>query len=122
MEEDRRKYERVLLDKEVKLTGGGKKWEVRLIDVSLKGVLLEKPPDWAGTVGDNYELELPLGASSGQDIQMKLEVEHLEGEKVGFSWETIDAESFGHLKNLITYNLGDMRELERELKTLFEEN
>lgn len=122
MEDDRRKFERVLLDKEVELTGDEEKWNVRLIDVSLKGVLLEKPADWSGSIGENYELKLPLGASSEENIRMKLEVKHEEEKKVGFGWETIDAESFGHLKNLITYNLGDMQEVERELKALFAEN
>jgi len=95
---------------------------VQLIDISLKGVLVEKPASQSVEQGDEFRLRLPLTSTDDKNIQMELKVAHVEEDKVGFTWESIDAKSFTHLQRLITYNLGDAREVERELETLFAEN
>jgi len=122
MTEDRRKYERVILEKEVELYDEENSWQVRLVDISLKGLLVETPPGLAVEQGDKFTIKLPLESVNDEAITMDVRVAHVEEDKAGFSWETIDVESFTHLRQLIKYNLGDPREVERELKTLFKQN
>lgn len=122
MEDDRRNYERVILDKKAVLSGADGEWETRLVDISLKGVLLDKPEDWSGEVGDVYALTIPLGKAGEPSIDMNVEVAHQEADQVGFTWQEIDGESFDHLERLLTYNLNDRKQVQRELKTLFEQH
>ncbi len=121
MVEERRKYERVILDKQVSLSGPEDQRETRLVDISLKGVLLEEPEGWEPAENVDYFLTLPLGEGGKPKIKMQMRIAHREDNHVGFTWKQIDAESFDHLRKLLSYNLNDSGEIERELHTMFEQ-
>jgi len=88
-----------------------------LIDISFKGVLIRKPTDWEGRVGEHYTVLLQL---AGDEIEINLTVVevHAENDHVGFKTEHMDIDSATNLRRLVELNLGDEILLERELSEL----
>ena len=113
---EQRHYTRVSFDGRAKLSNADMSWEGRLIDVSLRGVLLEHPPGWDGQMGDAYLLELLLHNEAV--IKMQLSVVHFDKRRIGFHCDHIDLDSMGHLKRLMELNLGDEDRLNRELSSM----
>jgi hypothetical protein len=91
--------------------------EVRVLDVSLKGALVALPA--GARVGQDAlcSLALPLASSGGQ-IEMAVQVAHVEGEQLGLLCLHTDIDSVTHLRRLIELHLGDPSLLERDLREL----
>ena len=94
----------------------GQTWKSNLIDISLHGVLISRPTNWNGTVGDIYQIDLFLGKES--NITMEARAVHIEQESLGFSCLHIDLDSVTHLRRLVELNLGNEEILEREFSEL----
>lgn len=92
----------------------------QVVDISLKGVLLQLPADASALVGSPCLVKLPLGeqAEEGIVIAMAGELAHVESGHAGVICRSIDLESITHLRRLIEVNLGDPTASERELKAL----
>jgi len=114
---EKRHYSRVPFDTDVALINSSTQWQCKLIDISLKGALLERPPGWNGDVGDQYTLELPLG-NDEIIIRMKVIVARIDHDMIGFYCKNIDFDSIVHLKRLMELNLGDAELVNRELSAL----
>lgn len=116
MTDERRKFERLPFDAKVRLIRESQQWQSQLIDVSLKGALIERPARWEGTSGERFVLEILLSVSAV--IKMNVVVAHTDKEHVGLRCEDIDIDSISHLKRLVELNLNDESLLERELSAL----
>lgn len=115
---ERRHFSRIPFDAPVTLrVPGGACWESQLLDISLKGALLERPPNWDGASGDTLTLEIPLGMGTAR-IHMEVVVAHVEPERLGLRCVHIDIDSIAHLRRLVELNLGDPELLNRELSSL----
>jgi hypothetical protein len=112
-----RRFSRITFHRpgELVLASGSAACEV--LDVSLKGALLEVPPGVAPAAGDRCTLEIRLDAGEAA-IRMAGRVAHREGARVGIRCEEIDLESITHLRRLVELNLGDDELLHRELAAL----
>jgi hypothetical protein len=88
-----------------------------VLDISLKGVLLQLPAGQPPQVGMPCLVKLPL-ATGDIVIAMAGELAHVEGSHAGVLCRSIDIESITHLRRLIEVNLGDPAASERELKAL----
>ena len=117
MTEEHRLFTRIPFESQVHITSAEGSWDCKLIDISLKGVLVEKPEDWKGDVEDPCMVELEL---SGSDISIRMDVSvaHIEHDHVGFRCEHIDLDSITHLRRLVELNVGDTDILDRELHAL----
>jgi len=113
---DQRHFSRIPFDARVALHGAGAVQDAQLLDVSLKGALLELSPEHGLSVGDRRRLEIALGAE--QRIQMEVAVVHVEGGRVGCHCHHIDLDSMTHLARLVELNTGDPDLLQRELGAL----
>ena len=114
---ERRRFSRVPFEAAVNLSNPSGKWGGRLIDISLKGVLISRPQHWTGKSGDEMLLEIhPPGATFG--IRMETVVAHAEPDKVGLRCLSIDIDSISHLRRLMELNLGDEEILNRELSLM----
>jgi len=92
-------------------------WQAQVLDISLKGVLLQRPPQWAVAVDELCEITVFLnGAEAG--ILMVVALRHAEDQRLGFLVRYIDMDSATHLRRLVELNLGDLALLERELGSL----
>jgi len=115
--EERRHFTRIPIDNPALLICQGKQWRSRLLDLSLKGALIERPDHYQGHADEHCTLEIML---EPQDvvITMKGTLVHSEAGHLGFRCDHIDLESISHLKRLVELNLGDEALLERELGEL----
>jgi hypothetical protein len=115
--EERRHFTRIPIDNPAILICQGKQWRSRLLDLSLKGALIERPEHYQGQSEAHCTLEILL---EPQDvvISMRGSLVHSEAGHLGFHCEHIDLESISHLKRLVELNLGDEALLERELSEL----
>jgi hypothetical protein len=114
--DERRRFHRFHFEGTVKLYSDKAMWETKLVDISLKGVLIEHPTKWNGKVGTSYRMDLRINNSV--IISMGVITAHIMPHRVGFEWQKIDLDSFAQLKRLIELNLGDPALLNRELSAL----
>ncbi|HEY0288790.1 MAG TPA: PilZ domain-containing protein [Pseudomonas sp.] len=116
--EDRRRFTRIAFDAKTELTQGSKSWPVTLIDLSLKGLLIERPMPWLGNPDELFIVDIHLNIDI--DLQMEVHLTHDAHNHLGFVCEHIGLESVTHLRRLIELNLADHDELDRELAALIE--
>jgi hypothetical protein len=114
--DERRRFHRFHFEGTVKLYSDKAMWETKLVDISLKGVLIERPPEWKGRVGISYRMDMRINNSV--IISMGVNTAHIMPHLVGFQWQKIDLDSFAQLKRLVELNLGDPAILNRELSAL----
>ncbi|MFG6456601.1 PilZ domain-containing protein [Roseateles sp. BYS96W] len=117
---ERRQFARVAFAAGAELITTQALLRCQVIDISLKGVLLQLPDGAAPQAGMPCLVKLPLGtvAEGGVVIAMAGELAHVEGDHAGVICRSIDIESITHLRRLIEVNLGDPTASERELKAL----
>lgn len=68
--EDRRRFKRIAFDAKTELSQGDRTWAVQLIDLSLKGLLIEKPSPWEGDPTARFMVDIQLQA--GIDVVMEV--------------------------------------------------
>ncbi|MVV50134.1 PilZ domain-containing protein [Pseudomonas sp. PB120] len=115
---DRRRFKRIAFDARTELSQGEFIWPVKLIDLSLKGLLIEKPEAWSGDKSKDFFVDIHL--TDEIDITMDVHLTHEDHGQLGFVCRHISLESIQRLRRLIELNLGDEAELERELGALME--
>ena len=116
-QDEKRRFSRVSFDADVILTRDGEQWHAKMLDISLKGVLIATPEKWDGVNGEHFHLEV-IFADSGSLINAQIIVAHNENGHTGFEIVEIDVESVSHLRRLMELNLGDPELLNRELSAL----
>jgi len=114
--EGQRRFTRIPFDADAVLERDGQEWPCTVIDLSLKGALIERPAAWDGAQGEDCTLRLALGEEV--QIGMAVTVAHIEEGQIGLSCHDIDLDSITHLRRLVELNLGDAALLERELLAL----
>jgi hypothetical protein len=116
--EDRRRFKRIAFDAKTELKQGDQTWKVQLVDLSLKGLLIERPESWTADPAQPFEVDIRL--SNDVYVQMDVEITHDHNRQLGFVCRHIGLESISHLRRLIELNLADQAELDRELAALIE--
>ena len=115
---ERRRFKRIAFDARTELSQGEFIWPVKLIDLSLKGLLIERPEPWLGKAEKDFSVDIHL--SDEVEIKMDMQLTHEDHGQLGFVCRHISLESIERLRRLIELNLGDPQELERELGALIE--
>jgi len=110
---ERRRFSRVNFHSRVVLSQGEQQWDCELIDVSLKGLLINRETN------HGFQTDTPLSGciTLGEDekIHMQLTLARSSDQQQGFTCTSIDVESIRHLRRLIELNLGDPEAAEREI-------
>jgi hypothetical protein len=116
---ERRRFRRILFDAPVSLLVAGSEYRTTLIDISLKGALVQAPTPWPVDLRPAPPVLLCIALDqSGSQIKMQGHLVHQELRQVGFLCDHIDMDSITHLRRLVELNLGDSALLERELSAL----
>lgn len=113
---ERRRFQRIPFDADIELLQGLQRWTVKLHDLSLKGLLVNRPADWARQTDAAIHASLRLAPHV--EVHMKVSLAHQSDELLGFYCKEIDLDSITHLRRLIELNLGSSELLERELSAL----
>lgn len=116
---ERRRFHRINFDAATTISQGDKRWTAELHDVSLKGLLVIRPADWAGDPAKPFDVCIDLGAEIA--VEMEVELTRAQDDQLGFICRHIDLDSISHLRRLVELNLGSEELLERELTALGEE-
>ena len=115
-ETERRQYQRIPFIAEVIMSKDGDEWSCGLLDISLKGMLVEPPSDISAETDAIYAIELVL--SEDVSINMQAKISHANDEHWGLAWENIALEDLTHLRRLLELNISDPDEMHRELAEL----
>jgi hypothetical protein len=113
-----RNYARIPFATEVLLHLHGKAVKVQLVDIALKGALVQTETLEGVTLHDKCRLEFPLD-QVGDVVVMSGIVVHLEDQHIGIECQDIDLTSLTHLRRLLELNTGDADLMNRELSHLF---
>ena len=113
----RRKHHRLMNPRACTLVFENKRYDTRLLDVSLRGALVDLPVGLKPDVGHAYRLEIPLEDSDGM-IAMEVAPAHQDAGRMGLTCFSIDMESMTHLRRMLELNLGDPNLIEQELRQL----
>lgn len=114
---DRRRFARIPFNAEVTLGIGTESLSGKLIDISLKGVLVTCPQGWVSPRDRLVTVEISA-PDNAFTISMKGVVEHQDSDKLGIECREIDIDSATRLRRLVELNLGDTALLNRELAEL----
>ncbi|WP_030140304.1 PilZ domain-containing protein [Pseudomonas fluorescens] len=115
---ERRRFVRIEFRARTELSQGPFIWPVKLLDLSLKGLLIEKPQPWLGNPEEPFMADIHLSPEA--EVRMEVRLTHDDHGHLGFVCEHIDLDSIAHLRRLVELNLADHDELERELAALIQ--
>jgi len=116
--ESHRQYSRVPFSAWVTLHLNDRTLQVKLLDIALKGALVQTQQPEAMQLDQPCRLLLPL-TGGGQAIELGGSIAHLEGRNVGIRCEQIELASLTLLRRLLELNTGDADLMDRELNHLF---
>lgn len=114
---ERRKFTRIPFEASVTLSNPTGTWRGKLLDISLNGLLISKPQNWASAKDPKLLVEIHP-ADEVFTIRMESTVAHTESQQVGLQCNFIDIDSASHLRRLVELNIGDEQVLYRELSAL----
>jgi hypothetical protein len=115
----RRVFTRIPFDADYRLQNpnADKHWKGRVVDLSLKGTLIERPEELHPELGEEFVVELLLGSDSLK-VVMLVSVAHFDENNIGFRCLHIDLESISHLRKILEFNLGNPEMVEREISEM----
>ncbi len=114
---EKRHFTRIAFDARARLLQGKSDWPTQLVDISLKGALVEQPAQSQLKRGDAVSLHLLL-SDEETEIRMDGHVAHQEGGHLGLVCDHIDVDSVSHLRRIVELNTGSEALLEREFNAL----
>ncbi|MDR2838066.1 MAG: PilZ domain-containing protein [Azonexus sp.] len=113
MNSNRRQFARIPFTAKASLTLKNGEHAVNILDLSLKGALVEPLDPLYVLIGDNGALKVRLDADD--IIRMEITIVHHQGKHLGLACREIDIDSITHLRRLVTLNLGDETLTERQI-------
>ncbi|MDR2186593.1 MAG: PilZ domain-containing protein [Azonexus sp.] len=116
MDRNRRQFSRIPFTTRASLALTSGEYAVNLLDLSLKGALIEMLVPFYVVIGDHGVLKARL--DDDDMIRMEISVIHHEGKSLGLACREIDIDSITHLRRLVSLNLGDEALAEREVGLL----
>jgi len=115
-----RRFSRITYHRPAVLDLKSARAECEVLDVSLKGAMVEVGATVHPKVGDTCALMIRLD-QGGAQVRMDGEVVHVHGQKVGVKCDELDLESISHLRRLVELNVADDAVLQEELSALVAE-
>ncbi|MET4000901.1 PilZ domain-containing protein [Marinobacterium sp. MBR-109] len=117
---ERRRFTRIPFDAECELHSDKGSAVVQLVDISLRGALVES--NHPLPVGMNDHVKLHLYLANDILIEIPAMLTHAQPPQYGFTAGEMEIDSITHLRRLVELNLGDEALLERELEQLLSDD
>ncbi len=116
---EKRYFGRVSFGTDARLDIDGQRMTGALLDISLKGALLEfeTPPQIKAKTACHLSIHLP---NSDVVLDFNAEAVHFHDRCIGVKFTESDPDSFSHLRRLLELNTGDPEQVEKELHLLFQ--
>jgi hypothetical protein len=114
---ERRNYSRIPFQAEVLMQSGNEEWSCNLLDISLKGMLVEPPEGIDIDKSKPCAVALFLGEDAS--IHARVNITHDTDDGLwGLKWKHIDIDGLKHLRRLLELNMPEPSLLHRELAEL----
>jgi len=113
-----RHFSRIPFAAEVSLQLHDRTISVQLVDIALKGALVQTEMEQSLVLQEKCRLVLPL-TNGGDAIEMAGKIVHLEDQRIGIECQDIEVLSMTRLRRLLELNAGDADRMNRELSNLF---
>lgn len=117
LDTDLRRFSRVPFHATAQLVVHGRIITVHLLDIALKGALLDTLAPEGLRLQEQCRLVLTL-TDDGDSIAMDGCIAHLDGQLMGFQCLGIDISNMTRLRRLLELNTGDVDLVDRELAQL----
>ena len=114
-----RRFERTDFRVKGFVTVNGAENTVNVVNISLKGILVEPERRIELKIGETYPLRISLPHSE-ISIQTEANLVHRRDGLCGFRFDTIEAEGMIHLRRLMELNISSDEEVEKELAFLID--
>lgn len=118
---ERRHFNRVSFSTEAELRAQNQVWSTDILDLSLKGALLQTPRDFSAENNLTYDLTFKL-AGLDTPIAMQGHIRHASDDFLGFECNLIDIDSVTALRRLVELNLSDETLLQLDLEALIKQH
>ncbi len=86
---ERRKYRRFAFDSRADLVVGDHVWNTRVLDISLRGALLARPPDLEEVDVGDY-VEITIGLETGAKMMMEALLVRIDNNRLGCRCDGIE--------------------------------
>lgn len=114
--EQKRAFTRIFFDAETIVSQGNRDYIVQLLDISLRGILIEILPEQV--LAEDNPLDVCIHLGGDLQICMTAHIANKRDNRLGLVCDFIDVDSMTHLRRLVELNTGDTTLLERELHLL----
>jgi hypothetical protein len=112
---DNRYYSRISFVADAEVFVDGMRYPAEMLDLSLRGTLLNLESAGAVDIGMSYPLKIHL-PSSDITIRFDAELVHKNGNYAGFRFQSLDVESMTHLRKMLDLNTGNHAKLTDEME------
>jgi len=113
----KRRFTRVKFIADSQIEANGQVFQGEILDIALKGALFRFTENLSLNVGDRCQAHISL-ANSDVILHFEAEVAHAREREIGVKFMHEDLETLMHLRNLISYNVGDADKVTDELSFL----
>lgn len=113
---NKRRYTRVPFLRRAVIEVGRMEYEVQCLDISLRGILLTRPPGVVWRLEQAVNIRIML--SIRESIYMMCVVSHIDDDVMGCACDSMDLESMVILRKVLEYNLPESTSFNRELAEL----
>ena len=93
------RHARMPMTSAVFMMHAGDSWSTEMVDISATGVMVRKPFDWHGVLGDHYVLDMVIGPEL--TINVEATVARITDWHVGFAYESIPPDKEATLWDLL---------------------
>ena len=114
---ERRHFQRIASDKPAVLHTDDTEYPGTVLDMSLRGVLLQLADDISPADGAHVQVRIMLDGEQ-HVIEMSGKIMHAAGRRIGVHCSALDLHNAGRLRRMVELNLDDNRLLERDLVEL----
>ena len=118
---ERRNFQRVSFTTNAEILCNNKKYNGALLDISLKGALIQGTGHIPLKMGSRCDLTIHLLET---EIVLNFEADliHTEENRLGFKFVSEDTETAMHLRRLLELNIGSADEIEKEIGLWLKQN
>ncbi|AJQ93607.1 PilZ domain-containing protein [Gynuella sunshinyii] len=114
---DKRRFTRIDHDAQADIIMNRHSYSGHLLDISLKGVLLNCDHKLEGLVGQELEVVVQFG-SLDHGLVAQAKCVHQEDHHIGLEFTSLDLDSASQLRRVIEMNLGSAELMDREVHAL----
>ncbi|MDH5710637.1 MAG: PilZ domain-containing protein [Gammaproteobacteria bacterium] len=113
---ERRHFSRIPFHAEIVMQSGDAEWTANLLDISLKGMLVEPPGNL--DIDTSKPCAIALFLADDVTISARVRIKYIKDNLWGLEYMQIEKESLEHLQRLLKLNLKSADLINRELSEL----